>query len=401
MPPKSQIILVLKFKSPIALDNDDLKISHNLGSIYAIDASKDFIEKNSGSIIAIIFVIGFWLGGGHHMLRDYTENRALKNPIKYLNPQNKPFLINHKSLINYILKNLSSYFYNEDKNGLKILDADLTSIPTQEKEWLVEEATKKYLSFLHSQYSNLKRIVYSKFIEWLKIPKPKNISEADWISYRITKIREDFDGYSYDKADMIVNILNTDLDFINQQEKDQIYDSLANIFYNSYLMQYNISKFDIEKPKFIKDTTWDKIKSAIELKRHIKVCSYIIKELELTLKFRVLVSLEDKPDFFKEEEWNKIINIHQMIKEANEKESKFIEKEIEFSKQESDLTQRDIESKLLIELLNRQLSIINNLFEKPKSIDAIESYNNPFSKGNFETLQKLSKSLLNLEDTKE
>ncbi len=42
----------------------------------------------------------------------------------------------------------------------------------------------------------------------------------------------------------------------------------------------------------------------------------------------------------------------------------------------------------------RQLAIINELFSDPSSIERIETYDNPFSPGNFKLLQKLADALM-------
>lgn len=47
----------------------------------------------------------------------------------------------------------------------------------------------------------------------------------------------------------------------------------------------------------------------------------------------------------------------------------------------------------LKEQLEKQLSIINNLFVDPSSIDKIETYSNPFSSGNFENLKSLAEKM--------
>lgn len=112
------------------------------------------------------------------------------------------------------------------------------------------------------------------------------------------------------------------------------------------------------------------------------------------------IAKSPKPNWMKESDYlklkkiaDKILNLDKLLEETNVKESK-ASKDIFEAKQKIE----EFEGK--VKIINRELQIIDDLLKDPHSIRKVEEHSNPFAKGNFDNLIKLSKLLLKLGNEK-
>ena len=108
------------------------------------------------------------------------------------------------------------------------------------------------------------------------------------------------------------------------------------------------------------------------------------------------IAKSPKPNWMKESDYlklkkiaEKILNLDKLLEETNAKESKA-------SKDIFDAKQKVEEFEGKVKIINRELQIIDDLLKDPHSIRKVEEHSNPFAKGNFDNLIKLSKLLLKL-----
>ncbi|MDP8227570.1 MAG: hypothetical protein P9L89_08030 [Candidatus Celaenobacter polaris] len=145
-----------------------------------------------------------------------------------------------------------------------------------------------------------------------------------------------------------------------------------------------------DKPEWIKDNDLERLEKKAEA--YIALDKSIRKNESLSNALNSIVnftSLKEQPDTLDSSEWNNIIELERKIATASMKieEDKL---KLESNEQKTN----ELKDKVL-----KQLSIIDNVIIDPESIDKIEDYDNPFSKGNFANLKQIRDLSIKLKKT--
>lgn len=180
-----------------------------------------------------------------------------------------------------------------------------------------------------------------------------------------------------------------DLSILNKEKQDR----LKNLAYKIELTNFeNISSLhtandflEKEKPDWISVEDLKKLEKKaqeyIDIDRSKEKYQFLLFALK---DITNLTPLEEKQsDIIDDKEWAKVTDLESKISSIAIK----IEEDkvkLETEKQETE----ELKNKIL-----KQLKIINDTLNDPKSLDRIEPYDNPFVEGNFENLQILSNLL--------
>tara|TARA_R100000306_G_C4377071_1_gene142384 strand:+ start:806 stop:2476 length:1671 start_codon:yes stop_codon:yes gene_type:complete len=139
-----------------------------------------------------------------------------------------------------------------------------------------------------------------------------------------------------------------------------------------------------EKPEWLKGTDLEKLKEKASL---IKSSHLAKKEYDsLTSRIEAIFegyALGDKPNAVSHSRWREFCKFYQII---NEKIHSLESDQLEVAQSKADVG--EFKSRLL-----KQLSIIDRVLSEPSFVDKVEDFDNPFSKGNFENLKKVSEIL--------
>lgn len=140
-----------------------------------------------------------------------------------------------------------------------------------------------------------------------------------------------------------------------------------------------------EKPEWLKGADLEKLKEKASL---IKSSHLAKKEFEsLTSKIETIFegyALGDKPSSVSDSRWREFCKFYELI---NEKINLLEGDQLEVAQSKTDV--EEFKSRLL-----KQLFIIDRVLSDPSYVDKIEDFDNPFSKGNFDNLKKVSEILL-------
>ena len=185
-----------------------------------------------------------------------------------------------------------------------------------------------------------------------------------------------------EKLDAYLN----DIEILDKNQKKELKEKIYDIQIASLIRSLSDEEnaeilLKQKKTEWIKKDDYDYI---IKIARNITESEKLNrknKEIRTNLD-KILAGVElndEKPERITDEDWQKLrqIESQMLIQKEN------IEKE----------KNRVLPLKDKIE---RQLSIINQIFEDPDSIERIEDYSNPFARGNFEKLKMISKLIKKL-----
>lgn len=112
--------------------------------------------------------------------------------------------------------------------------------------------------------------------------------------------------------------------------------------------------------------------------------------------FVTLIPLMEKPENVNSENWKKVVELENQISVIATQ----IEKDkLEITKDKSKINDEKTETQKLKDKILKQLAIVDNVLNDPESINKIESYDNPFSEGNFANLQRVSEYAIQLQET--
>jgi hypothetical protein len=148
---------------------------------------------------------------------------------------------------------------------------------------------------------------------------------------------------------------------------------------------------ETEKPEWIESEDYkritEKANSYIDLEKDIRKNKDFLNAIERIVS---LTPLKEKPDSIDTTDWNHLLDLESKISTiAAETKDERIKLDCEKKENEK------LKSKILL-----QLKIIDNVLSSPESINRVEEYDNPFSKGNFENIQRIAAYLTELQQSK-
>lgn len=447
LPPGAQFSYIFKTNG-MGLTKSLIEITHNKGK--GTEAlSSDVVSTASKvgyfSLLAIIFFyFAFLVIQVRSMAIDRLESSGSYTGFyEYLN-KSKPFYVSQEkwnSIRRKYIEKMSKveYFHSTDIEELesyKILNQDKPDyLSADEWELIKEKTTKCLVDFL--SYSIKTSSHLDNLSKYFTIKKPVNFPDNQWkeVTEDISKsfiVSKKLNERFYISSEDIIKELNTGMpdgmppmhcanykEYLLKRYYEIIYremlrerepivflrevdlsilvkeqqNSLNDLAYKIQLTNFDDISSSYEAEHFLKGEKPEWINSKDLAKLVKRAEKYIDLEKSITRYQSLLgalhniankIPLKEKSDeTIENKEWND-------IRELESKTSAIAIKieedkaELEISKEET----QELKNKIL-----KQLEIVNNILTDPNSIDRIEPYDNPFSKGNFENLQKISNSL--------
>ncbi|MGA2525288.1 MAG: hypothetical protein ABSF79_01525 [Smithellaceae bacterium] len=451
LPPGADFLYIFK-TSGEGIKSNNIEIKHNKGN------AKEALASDGQSIYGIIRYFIFYaliifylimiLFQFRSIAIDGLESRgAYTNYYDYLNKK-KPIYVSREKWVSirrkYIegkIKPTSLDIINiEEEENYKILNQDKPNFLTEDEWELLKDKASKSLEDQLS-YSIKTSSSFSNLQKYFLLKKPKHFPENKWQEI-VKKINENFitvqklrkkfhlskddilkelefgipsgmlpvflDEYKkfltecyyelvyteilkYYNYNPLKYLKETNLSILNKKDQE----SLEDIAYKIQLLGiddisslYEAQEFlKKDKPEWIKYKDLEKLNKKAET--YIALDKSIRKNKSLANALNSIVNLtplKEKPDTLDNSEWDKVVELERAIATTSA-EIEEDKANLESEKQKTD----EIKDKIL-----KQLSIIDDLLINPKSINKIESYENPFSEGNFANLEKLSKLAIEL-----
>lgn len=431
LPPEGVIKVILQSRTTI--EKSAIDVSHSKGKGEEAFASGTSFQF-SYVTIAVLSIYGLlvfiW---AKRSMNDHLESQVDYNPNKILS-RKKPIFINDKrwnsirakALENkikpqkYLIDKTESYkllclsekidYVTEEEwlslqhKAIEVLTdmlivkintatyhtsiLELLSIPKPslfpEKEW-VELQNKMNKAYFVLRANDIRFYDQSSILKEIEQPKPDGILDAFW-----TKHMEGLKKEYFKRLSELLQLSATPLDFIEQQDlhvlpHEQIHElkkrsynleisKILRLFDKSRAQQFLESK----KPEWITDDDYNALRKESEalIRADTLLC------LLWNIVYRAALP-ETKPDMLTEKEWNDMLKIAQSFKQMEEDHKTSI-------KELQNACTVKTEAEKLREKIEKQLTIIHNVLNDPKSIDRIEEYSNVFAPGNFDNLRKIS-----------
>lgn len=399
LPPLGEIIVLLK-STGTGINKNNIEIYHSKGIAKEAFSDNDSYGNIIFLIVSVIYLI-LVLFSLKNSFRDSLESRAKYSSMEILR-RKKPWFVNEIKWLE-IRKNAISNFIEGDY-VLTIEKSEIFQLLNSEKkqflsedEWhiLLNKAENKIqLKITEKIY---KSYYGSGFEELFNLKKPLNISFESWKkineevskAFCIHKIRDVLRYGSHDSAIALLNdkkpeIVTND-DWLNLKKiitafyiSSIIEEGLHRISYEKYIDKVNLDILEASRKKELQDL-FGNMGEAYELKEYFRQMLLLLNEMFIWDK------IPNKPESVETEDWKRIEKLYNRI-----------------IKTEKEATENLLEAKKLKdeymplkEKVTKQLQIIDNLLNEPKSIDKIEVFDNPFAKGNWENIQKISEILKN------
>lgn len=260
-----------------------------------------------------------------------------------------------------------------------------------ENQWkeITEEINKNYI--VSKQLNELIYISSEGIIKELNAGMPDGMSPIHWENYKEYLLKIYYQIIHFEilrKREPFVFLREVDLSILTREKQNSLNDlaykiQLAN--FEDISSSYDAEKFlNGAKPEWMNSEDLAKfVKKAEKYTDLEKSINRYHSLLEALHNISNKIPLNEKPATIKDKEWNDITELESKVSAIAIKieEDKA---ELQISKEET----QHLKNKIL-----RQLEIVNGILTDHNSIDRIEPYDNPFSKGNFENLQKLSNAL--------
>lgn len=274
---------------------------------------------------------------------------------------------------------------------------DLLSIdkPKNISELVWKDLNREGCEELYS-ISNVYKHSYSFFYEpskkFILDEAPKNIDKNVWADY-VAALKDKYFIYilfnvSDRLSSRIFNIKEYDLDILDKRQKQDIEHLIYNLKFNKFLnitSLYNAKNF-LESLDYAWLSEDDRSKLEEIANSHIKLNEDIEEYRLLRMNLESIINgvrLGDNHEKLDIDMWKELKEIERKvidIPEKNREEKSLIEKDkIEIS---------EIKSRVV-----KQLSLISNILNNPKTVNEIEDYDNPFAEGNFNNLKKVAELL--------
>lgn len=452
LPPDAQFSYIFK-TSGIGITKLNLSIKHNKGK--AIEALANGGISITGNILSSInlaaFILYFILLS--FQIRSFAIDR-LESSANYVNyydylNKKKPLYISQEKWNSirrsYIEKKITAdYLHSSDFEGTenyKILNQDKPNFITNDEWELLKEISSKSLADL--LISSIKKTSQFEILDkYFALKKPVQFPEKKWqeivkeinenyIKSQKLKLHTKFYSSAKDikkelevgmPTGMLLSYWENYKEFLIERYYEEIYkdvlrwtfpitdlkeidlsilskdkqESLEDLAYRIQLLRIdNISSLYTaeefiknDKPEWIKQDDLkrleEKAKAYIAIEKSIRKNESLSNALYHIVNY---IPLKDRPETLDSKEWEKVIEL----------ESKTSTIAIQNKEDKYNIVTEKQEIKYLKDKILRQLSIINDVLNDPESIYKIESYDNPFSEGNFVNLQKISKYVIELQ----
>lgn len=447
LPPGAQFSYIFK-TSGMGLTKSLIEITHNKGKgTEALSSDVVSTVSKIGSLFSIgamLFYFFLFAIQGRSMAIDHLESSGSYTGFYEYLSKSKPFYVSQDKWNSirrkYIEKMGKVEYYRssdvEELESYKILNQDKPAyLSADEWELLKEKCTKSLVDCL--SYSIKKSSYFGNLSRFFTIKQPINFPNNQWaeITEEINKnfivskkLNEQFYLSAEDIAkelnagmpngmlgsywdqykeyllkryyeiiyrDLInerspINYLETvDLSILNKEKQDRLNDLAYKIELTNFeniSSLYSANEFlEKEKPGWITVEDLSKLEKKAKEYLEVEKSSEKYKSLLFAINDIVcLIPLKEKPsDAIDDNEWAKVTELEGKISSIAIKIEEDKEK-LEAEKQET----QELKNKIL-----KQLKIVNETLSDPKSLDKVEQYDNPFSKGNFENLQIISSLL--------
>jgi hypothetical protein len=447
LPPDAQFSYIFK-TSGMGLSKDLIEIKHNKGKgAEALSSDVVFTASKVGSFVflaSIIFYFGLFIIQGRSMAIDHLESSGSYTGFYEYLSKTKPFYVS-KDKWNSIRrkyiekKGKVEYFHSTDIEELesyKILNQDKpVYLSVDEWELLKEKTTKCLVDFL--SYSIKTSSHFDNLSKYFTIKQPVHFPDNQWkeITQEINKnfiVLKKLNERFYLGAEDIIKELNAgmtdgmlseywekykeyllkryyeiiyrdllsemypikfleklDLSILNKEKQDRLYDLAYKIeltnFENISSLHTANEFLDKEKPDWMTIEDFKKLEKKAQ--EYVDIDRSKKKYQSLLIALTDIANLnplkEKQSDNIDDEEWAKVTDL----------ESKLSSIAIKIKEDKVNLETERQETEELKNKILKQLKVINDTLNDPKSIDRIEPYDNPFSEGNFENLQHLSNLL--------
>ncbi|CAH0149228.1 hypothetical protein [Peribacillus sp. Bi134] len=287
----------------------------------------------------------------------------------------------------YILS--PNIFYSDEKVvsfGVSVAEK-LGNLPDSLKREISGLISDEYINYKSKQkYFDLKGINKT-----ITEPKPNFVKQENWDNYIefLSEIQYMFllqtIFRNYEEPIKVMSQYETKI----VKDKDKLNELAYSIEFYRYLLDKLIHKQDYE---FKEKPNWIKEEDIQKLNRISSIIVKCNKDIEITGKKNMFINKlitkgelleDDKPEYFDGYEWEKIIKLSDKLKEIDQFESNHQSRQATLVTEEKEVSK-------LKEKVRFQLNTIHDLLQNPYTIDRIESYDNYFSKGNYENLEKLA-----------
>jgi hypothetical protein len=459
LPPKAQFVYIFK-TSGSGINNGDIEITHDKGkAIEALTgADRPFYKRFNAYFFLygyVVFIIIFVIVNSI-ILFNSIVNVSLEGKGKYTSfheylNKKKPFYVSQEKWKIVRRKFIESkreaeLFFSvneiEEQENYKILNREKPEFVTDDEWELLKSVSLK--SLLDQLNYLIKTKIWERhIIEFFALKKPKYFPENKW-GQIIDEINRNFiaakkfQSAVYFSPKEIAKEIENEIpvgisqDFWNEYKeflKKRYYDILLETVLRlpdplDYLAEYNFDFLDkdekekllrtaykiqllkiddisssysaerfmeTEKPEWIESEDYkritEKANSYIDLEKDIRKNKDFLNAIERIVS---LTPLKEKPDSIDTTDWNHLLDLESKISTiAAETKDERIKLDCEKKENEK------LKSKILL-----QLKIIDNVLSSPESINRVEEYDNPFSKGNFENIQRIAAYLTELQQSK-
>ena len=400
IPPLGEVIVLLKIKGNSNINKNNIEIYHSKGKAYEAFSDKKTYGNTIFLIVSFIYLLVIFFNIKSSFV-DGLELRAQYSCLDVLK-RKKPWYVKDSKWIEIRKKSISNYI---EKDGISTIEKcdSYQLLNTDKKPFLSED---EWLELLDKAENRIKLKITEKiyqsfynlsFEELSNLKKPKNVSYENWKiinnevskAYCIHKMRDTLLYGNFYSVPEILNSPKPDIvtgdDWSNLRNVLSTYyisviveEGLGRISYEDYVDKVNLDilkssrKVQIEK-------LFKEIRNGYDLKEYFKLLLQILREMFYW------DSLPNKPENIGTEDWGEIEELYNRI----------IQRKQEATENLLEANELKAEFLPLTEKVTKQLEIIDNLLSDPKSIEKIEDYDNPFAKGNWENLQKISRIMLN------
>lgn len=260
----------------------------------------------------------------------------------------------------------------------------------------------KELSSSYLKNRKNKFFIYTKDINnELTKPKPKFVIAEDWEEYQsflgnlqyMYILEEIYKSYNnpFEKIAEYEKIIHKDIKELKKLAYDiEFYRFISNTFNHLF------EKIELkDKPNWMEDEDYQKINriktninSNVDKEKTIDEQIYVISEVVNKNKLP-----DEKPYSMSDKHWDTLNLLYKYSDEIKNLEEETEKRSTELNQKERELGIQKEEVGCLKDTIERQLHIVNEIFNDPTVIDRIESYNNVFAMGNYESLVKLAEKL--------
>ena len=268
-----------------------------------------------------------------------------------------------------------------------------------EKKWdnIVDEINKNFM--VQNRFPNFFNDPPEELIKQIENGRPPGMQKSFWDKYRKFLQKRCFEILcgsilSFNYFDPLDYLSKYNLKLLGKDEQDK----LQEVAYKIQLLgiddissSYHAEKFlETEKPEWIKLEDYKRLEK--KANSYINLEKEIRQNEDLSEALRKIISLAPlglKPESLTDIEWGHLQNL----------ETKISTVAIEIEKEREELNCDKMEHEKLKDKILRQLRIVDNVLSSPESINKIEEYDNPFSKGNFENIQRVAAYLIELQQS--